>query len=55
MALAEKISRQPSIDSVMWLLVITLKQINKGKEQTVQGKIQKCTLWGEKEQQEVEV
>jgi hypothetical protein len=34
MELAEAISRQPSIDYAMWLLVITLKQICNEKEKT---------------------
>ena len=37
--LAEEISKQPSIDSVMWLLVLTLIEIYKEKEQAEQGKI----------------
>lgn len=39
MALAEKISRQPSVGSVTWFLVVTLVQIYKEKEQVEQGKI----------------
>lgn len=37
--LAEKISRQPIIDFVMWLLVITLTQLYKVKEQAEQKEI----------------
>ena len=40
MALAEDISRQPSIDSVMWLLVITLMQTNHEKETAGQRETQ---------------
>ena len=39
MSLAEEISRQPSIDSVVWLLMVTLVQIYHEKEQTDQEKI----------------
>lgn len=39
MALAEKISRQPSIDSVTRFLVVTLVQIYNEKEKVEQGKI----------------
>ena len=39
--LAEKIiSKQSSINSVLWLLVITLLKIYNGKEQAEQGKLQ---------------
>ena len=44
MELAEEISRQPSIDSVMWLLVVTLMQIYNDKEQAEQGKIQNVQI-----------
>ena len=44
MELAEEISRQPSIDSVMWLLVVTLMQIYNDKEQAEQGKIQNVPI-----------
>ena len=37
--LAEEISKQPSIDSVMWLLVLTLMKIYNEKEKAEQGKI----------------
>ena len=36
--LAEEISEQPSIDSVMWLLVVTLMKIYHEKEQAEQEK-----------------
>lgn len=39
MALAEESSRQPSIDSVLWLLVVTLRQVYNEMEQVEQGKI----------------
>ena len=39
MTLAE-ISRQPNIDSVLWLLVVTLMQIYNEKEQAEHGKMQ---------------
>ena len=39
-ALAEEISRQPSINCVAWLLVATLIQIYSEKEQVEQGKRQ---------------
>ena len=38
--LAEEISKQPHIDSVMWLLVIILRKIYNEKEQAEQGKLQ---------------
>lgn len=37
--LAEEISKQPSIDSAVWLLVLTLMKIYNEKEQAEQGKI----------------
>ena len=40
MALAEEISRQPSDDSVLWLLVLTLMEIYDEKEQDEQGQTQ---------------
>ena len=40
MALAEEISTQPSINSVIWLLVGTLTQIYNEKEYFEKGKIQ---------------
>jgi hypothetical protein len=42
MTLAEEISRQPSIICVVWLLVVTLLQIYKEKEQTEKNK--KCMV-----------
>ena len=42
MALAEEISRQPSIDSVMWLLVVTLMQIYNEEEQAEK---EKCKIY----------
>lgn len=50
--LSEDISKQPSIDCVMWLLMPSLMQIYNEKEQVEQGKIQ-TTVGGEKEHQEV--
>jgi hypothetical protein len=44
--LAEDISKQPSIDSVVRLLVASLKQIYNEKKQAEQRKIQKCTFGG---------
>ena len=38
--MAEEISRQPSVDSVAWLLVVTFMQIYNEKEQAGQGKMQ---------------
>ena len=38
--LAKEISKQPSIDSVVWLLVLTLMKMYNEKEQAEQGKIQ---------------
>ena len=38
--LAEEISKQPSIDSVMWFLVVTLMKIYNKKEQVQQSKSQ---------------
>ena len=42
--LAVEISKQPSIDSVVLLTVVTLMKIYNEKEQAVQGKLQnvKC-------------
>ena len=40
--LAEEISKQYNIDFVMWLLVLTLTQIHKEKEQAELGEIQKA-------------
>ena len=37
--LEEEISKQPGIDSVIWLLVITLMEIYNEKKKAVQGKI----------------
>ena len=37
--MAEKISKQPSIDSVVWLLVLTLMKIYNEKEQAEQIKM----------------
>ena len=37
--LAEKISKQPSIESALWLLVLTLMKIFNKKEQAEKGKI----------------
>ena len=51
--LEEDILKQSSIDAVMWLLVLTLMKIYSEKKQAEQGNI-KCTIWGEKEHQEVE-
>ena len=42
--LAEEISKQPSIDSVMWLLVITIVQFYYEKKQAKQGKNTKYTV-----------
>ena len=39
-SLTKEISRQPSIDCVMWLLAVTLKQIYNEKEWSGQGEIQ---------------
>lgn len=49
MALAEKISRQPSTGWVAWLLVALLLQIYNEKEQTEKGNT-KCTVGGEREE-----
>lgn len=38
MVLAKEISRQPSINSFMWLLAIVVKQIHNEKEQAGQEK-----------------
>ena len=43
-ALAEDISKQPSIDCVAWLLKASLMQIYTEKEQAGQGKIQSVQL-----------
>ena len=37
---AKEISKQPSVDSVMWLFVVTLMKIYNEKEQTEQSKLQ---------------
>lgn len=44
MAFVEKISRQPTIDRIMWLLDIILMRYNE-KEQTQQREIQKYRVW----------
>ena len=38
--LAEEISKQPNIDSFMWLLVVDFTKIYNEKEQAKQGKLQ---------------
>lgn len=54
MALAEEISRQPSIYCVLWLLVTSLMEIYNEKEQPIEEKKNaKCTVWEGKEHQEV--
>ena len=42
--LLEEISRQPSIDCVLWLLVVSLTQIYHGKEQVGQRETQRGQL-----------
>jgi hypothetical protein len=42
--LAEEISKQPSIDFVLWLLVFTLMKINNEKEPAEQRKIQNVQI-----------
>jgi hypothetical protein len=45
MALAEEISRQPSIYCVLWLLVTSLMEIYNEKEQPIEEKKNaKCTV-----------
>lgn len=44
MVLAEEISRQSRVDSIVWLVVVTLIQIYDEKEQAHQGKDTKCTV-----------
>lgn len=39
-SLTKETSEQPSIDSVMWLLVVTLMKIYNEKEQAEQRKLQ---------------
>lgn len=46
--MAEKSSREPSIDCIVWLLVNVLGQIYKEKKQTG-GRNTKCTASGFKE------
>jgi hypothetical protein len=42
--LAEAVSKQTNIDCVAWSLVVSLMKIYNEKEQTEQGKMQKCTV-----------
>ena len=42
--LTEEISKQPSIDSVMWILVIIVMKIYNEKEQAEQGKLQRVNF-----------
>ena len=42
--LAEEISKQPSIDSVMWLLELILIKIYNDKDQAEQGNIQNTQI-----------
>jgi hypothetical protein len=44
--LAEEISKWPSIDSLVWLLVVTLMKIYNEKEQAEEVKNTKCTEKG---------
>ena len=44
MVLAKEVSRQASIDSALWLLVVTLMQIYNEEEQAEQKKIQNYSL-----------
>lgn len=44
MVLAEEISRQSRVDSIVWLVVVTLIQIYDEKEQAHQGKNTECTV-----------
>ena len=53
MALAEEISRQPSDDSVLWLLVLTLMEIYDEKEQDEQGQTQNVEFEVKRGHQEV--
>lgn len=43
-SLAEEISRNPDVDSIMWLLLIFLMQVYNEKEQAEQEKIQNVQL-----------
>lgn len=49
MVLSEEISRQPTIDSATWLLVVTLMQICNKKKLCKQGKIQNAQFEEKKE------
>ena len=51
--MSEEISRQPSIDPVLWLLMVTLVKIYNQKVLAEQGKLQNVNF-EEKEKQEVE-
>ena len=42
--MAEEISKQPSIDSVVWLLVLTLMKIYNEKEQAEKIKVQNAEI-----------
>ena len=52
MVLAD-ITKQPSIDYVVWLLLASLMQIYNEKEQDQQGKIQNVSFGNKKRHQEV--
>ena len=43
-SLAEEISKQPSIDTALWILVLSLMKTYSEKEQAEQGKLQKVKL-----------
>lgn len=53
MYLTEENSRQPKIDSMMWLLVVTLMQVYSEKRAGRAKRIIKCTIWGENEHQKI--
>jgi hypothetical protein len=54
MALTKEISRQPTIECFLWLLVITLTKMCNEKQQTGEGEIQNAQLEEKREHQEVQ-
>lgn len=54
-SLVGEILRQPNIDYIVGLLVISFIQVQNKKEQVRKNKMQKCTDWGEKEHRNLDV
>lgn len=53
--LVEEISRQPNIGSVLWLLVVILMQVCRGKEQVEKSEIQNVQVKKKKSTREFKV